>query len=226
MIDQIDARLVTWIQGVVGASTTVALTPPHDTQADPVVHLYLMQLVPALAAPHLQNAPVQVMLSYLVAVRAADPSQAHKLLSDLVFAALDDSSGDFTLDFDPLPLPTWNALGVEPQPAFVLKVPLSRERPETETPLVRVPMATHTTEVTSLQGVVLGPHDYPLHGVLVELPSLRQYQRTDSHGRFRFAMVPAEASFTMTLRVTGKGHEQEVNIESAAEPLVIHLFEE
>ncbi len=228
MIDQVDARLTAWIANVVG-TVSVALTPPRETQTEPVVHLYLMQVVPALASPdskHPRDArfrPEQVMLSYLVAVRAAEPEQAHKLLGDLIFAALDDA--DMTLDFEPIPVQTWLALGVEPQPAFILKVPLSRERAVPDISLVRQPMVLRTSSITTLQGVVLGPQDVPLYGALVELPGLRQYQRTDAHGRFRFASVPADPPVKQ-VRVSAKGHELEVNVEQSGEPLVIHLFEE
>src|SRR5436190_2759699 len=137
MIDQIDERLKAWVENVLGA-VDIALTPPRETQPDPVVHLYLLQLVPALATPDNRRLPRQVMLHYLVAVRAAEPERAHQLLGDLIFAALDTS--DFELDFNPVPVETWIALGVEPQPAFVLKAPLTRERVMPDVPLVRVPM--------------------------------------------------------------------------------------
>jgi hypothetical protein len=222
MIDQIDERLKTWVQSVVG-SVPVALTPPTETQADPVVHLYLMKIVPVLAAPDATRLPKQVKLHYLVVVRAADLDQAHRLLGDLILAALD--STDFDLDYDPLPAETWLALGAELQPAFVIQVPFTRERPAPNGQVVRAPMVTRATSITSLQGVVVGPQDLPLQGILVELPTLRQYQRTDSRGRFRFPTGPADPP-TKHLRLTGKGHELEVNVEQGSDPLVIRLFEE
>jgi len=222
MIDQIDERLKTWVQSVVG-SVTVALTPPREAQADPVVHLYLMKMVPVLATPDASRLPRQVKLHYLVAVRAADPDQVHKLLGELILAALD--STDFDLDYEPLPPEIWLALGTELQPAFVIQVPFNRERPASTAQLVRVPMVTRATSVTSLQGIVVGPKDLPLAGVLVELPSLRQDQRTDSRGRFRFPTVPADPP-TKLLHISGKGHELEINVEQGTDPLIIHLFEE
>ncbi|MBI1257366.1 MAG: hypothetical protein GC204_07840 [Chloroflexi bacterium] len=222
MIDQIDERLKTWVTSVVGA-VNVAFTSPGEMQADPVVHLYLMKIVPVLATQDASHPPKQVKLHYLVAVRAADPEATHKLLGELIFAALD--STDFEIDYDPITPETWLALGTELQPGFVIQVPFTRERPVPDTQLVRVPMVTHATSITSLQGVVIGPKDLPLAGVLVELPTLRQYQRTDSRGRFRFPTVPA-APATKLLRVSGKGHELEVNVEQGAEPVIIRLFEE
>ena len=231
MIDQVDAQLQTWVENVLG-EVSVALTPPRDTPDDPVVHLYLMQVVPSLVTPDARmigrqpvRAPLQVMLNYLVAVRAADPQQGHKMLGDLIFAALDSS--EFELNFDPLPLETWIALGVEPQPAFVLKLPLTRDLPVPDVALVRQPMVTRITSVTSLQGVVLGGEDLPLYGALVELPGLRLYQRTDSHGRFRFPTVPADPPVKL-VRVTAKGRETEMEIDHAlaSEPVIIRLFEE
>jgi hypothetical protein len=222
MIDQIDERLKTWVQSVVG-TVTVALTPPRDAQTDPVVHLYLMKIVPVLATHDVTHLPRQVKLHYLVAVRAADPTTTHNLIGALVLAALE--STDFEIDYEPLPNETWLALGAELQPGFVIQVPFSAERPVPTTQLVRVPMVTRASSITSLQGVVVGPKDLPLAGVLVELPSLRQYQRTDSRGRFRFPTVPADPP-TKLLHISGKGHELEINVEQGTDPLIIHLFEE
>lgn len=226
MIDQVDEQLQGWIGNVLGG-VDVTLTPPRGDAADtPTVHLYLTQIVPALAkTPDARRAPLQAMLHYLVAVRAAEPLDAHRLLGDLIFAALDNP--DFELNFEPLPLEMWLALGAEPQPGFVLKVPLSRDLPQPETALVRKPLVARVTSVTSLQGVVLGGEDQPIYGALVELPGLRQYQRTDSRGRFRFPSVPADPP-TKRVRVTAKGLEAEVEIEHApsAEPVVIRLFED
>ncbi len=231
MIDQIDARLQVWVENVLG-DVAVALTPPRDTPEQPVAHLYLMQAVPSLTTPDVRTngrqqvrGSLQVMLSYLVTVRAADPLQAHKLLGDLMFAALD--STEFELNFDPIPLETWIALGAEPQPAFVLRLPLTRDLPTPDVQLVRQPLVARATSITSLQGVVLGGENLPLHGALVELPGLRLYQRTDSHGRFRFPTVPADPP-VKHVRVTAKGRETELEIDHApaSEPVIIRLFED
>ena len=222
MIDEVDARLKTWVENVLG-TVDVALTPPREPQPEPTVHLYLLQIVPELSSPDGKRSPVQIMLHYLITVRAAEPEQAHKLLGDLVLAAIDNA--EFALDFDPLPMETWIALGVEPQPAFVLKIPLERERPEPDVALVRTPMVLRASSIATLQGVVLGPEDLPLYGALVELPDSRLYQRTDSHGRFRFPTVPADPP-VKRVRVSAKGHELETEIDSTSESVVIRLFEE
>jgi hypothetical protein len=222
MIDQIDERLKTWVVSVLG-DVNVALTPPGEAQDDPVVHLYLMKIVPVLATQDASRPPKQVKLHYLITVRATDPEPAHKLLGELIYAALD--STEFELDYDPLPPETWLALGIELQPGFVIQVPFNRERTVPNTQLVRVPMVTHASSITSLQGVVVGPKDLPLAGVLVELPTLRQYQRTDSRGRFRFPAVPADPP-TKLLRLSGKGHELEISVAQSTDPIVIRLFEE
>ncbi len=224
MIDQVDVRLKAWVETVLG-TISIALTSPREIPTDPVVYLYLMRITPALAPPTAKRLPRQVLLHYLITARAPDPEQAHRLLGDLVLAALDGENADFELDFEPLPVETWIALGVEPLPAFIIKIPLSRERPQREIPLVRVPMVIRAASITSLQGTVLGPQDQPLQGALVELASVRQYQRTDAQGNFRFASVPTDPQ-TQQLRVSAKGHELEVSVELSAEPIVIHLFDE
>lgn len=223
MIDQIDERLKAWVETVLG-SVPVTFAPPRDALADPVVHLYLTQVVPALAAPDARRSPARVMLHYLVAVRAEDSLAVHRLLGDLIFSALENP--DFDLNFDPIPPEMWLALGSEPQPAFILKVPMVRELPTPDTPLVRQPLVTRLTSVTTLEGVVVGGEDYPLYGALVELPGFHMYQRTDSHGRFHFANVPADPPVKL-VRVTAKGQVAELELDhSPTEPVVIRLFEE
>lgn len=220
MIDQFDARLKVWVETVAGGAA-VTFAPPRDAQTDPVVHLYLYQIVPTLSAPDVRRSPQRVMLHYLVAVRAADPQVAHKLLGNLVFAAFDNP--DFQLDFDPLPLTLWQALGAEPQPAFVLRLPLVRELPVPQTQLVRQPLVARISSTTSLQGVVLSENDVPIYGALVELAGLHLLQRTDSHGRFRFGAVPADPAVKL-VRVTAKGQVAEQEVEQSGDTPVVIRF--
>ena len=74
------------------------------------------------------------------------------------------------------------------------------------------------------EGVLLGPKDTPLAGVLVEIGGLDQRTRTDGRGRFRFSTVPADLR-RHPLRVHTKGRAFDLVAEPALPgvPRVIRL---
>jgi hypothetical protein len=91
--------------------------------------------------------------------------------------------------------------------------------------LVTAPLTVQATPTISLSGQVLGPNDKPLSDVRVDLPALQLTDRTDAHGWFRFARVPAEPRLKR-FRVSAKGRQIDLDLEqpsSANEPLVIHF---
>ncbi len=222
MIDDTDKHLKDWVTSVLGA-TEVSLTPPAPAPTGQGVSLYLMALAPAPPARSTRRAPLQVMLRYLVTTWAEDPEAAHRLLSELVFAALGDP--EFEVDLDPLPASTWEAFGTAIRPAFVLNIPLRVEQPEPPYKPVLVPLVVHSAPLLSLVGVVLGPHDTPLAGARVELPSQSLAVYTDRNGRFRFGAVPGEPR-TKQLIVRARGRVESVAVAmppNEGEPVVIHI---
>src|SRR5208283_5349055 len=121
---------------------------------------------------------------------ADQPEEAHRLLGEIVFAAMDDP--EFEVDLSPLPVNVWRAFGVPPQPSFILKVPVGKEKPKPKVGIVRQPLVVKWASLTSLHGIVLGPGDVALSGARVEFPGLDLVTHTDSNGRFRFSTVPSE----------------------------------
>ena len=222
MIDQIDRQLERWIESILD-HIEVSLAPPGESGTGRGVNLYLMELVNNPPARGLRRPPIQMMLRYLVTTRADNPEDAHKILGDLVVAALENA--EFEVELESLPVAVWTALGVAPRPCFVLRVPFRHERPEKLAPRVKHPLVVKHARFRSLHGQVLGPESIPIMNARVELPALQLSTHTDSSGRFHFSAVPAEPRVKL-LRVLAKGQEFSINTEQAErdhEPFVINL---
>ncbi len=222
MIDQTDQSLKDWVAGVI-SGIAVSFGVPAPAQSGSMVNVYLLEMIPTPLARTATRAPLQVMLRYLVTTWADSPEESHRLLGQLVFAALEKP--EFEVDPDPLPATTWAGLGTAPRPAFVIRVPLRMERPAPDVKLVRSLPSVQTTPLTNLIGLVLGPNDIPLADARVELVGLGRTTRTDRRGRFRFALVPDEPQ-KLHLLVGAKGRELSVQptaLPGGGEPLVIHF---
>jgi uncharacterized protein DUF4255 len=220
LIEQVDQRLRDWISNLLGI-TDISLAPPGESQAGRHINLYLLEVIPTLTTQKVKRPPLQLTLRYLLTVHFDDPTEAHRLLGDLIFAAMEQT--DFQVEYDALPLSAWPSLNAVPQPSLILNVPLLKERPEPEIKPVRKAIF-HAVPVVSLDGTVVGPEDMPLFGASVELPDLQLYTLTDPDGRFHFTAVPGEPS-AKTLRVRAKGREMTVQVSpnSESSPLVIHF---
>jgi hypothetical protein len=224
MIDQIDEQLREWVQKTLGVSPSLA--PPSDAPSDDEINLYLLELAERPPARGARRPPLQLTLRYLVTAWASQTEEAHRLLGELAFAAMEHP--DFEVKLNPIPAKTWEALGVIPRPSFILQVPLRKEQPAPPTQYVREPLVVQATPVTSLGGTILGPDDVPIARAVVEIPSLQLSTRTDTHGRFTFANVPADP-LPKKLLVKAKGRTLQVTTQQFTpdEPLVIrfNLFE-
>ena len=222
MIDEIDQRLKEWMESVTDG-ITVSLAPRANAQSGSGVSVYLLQLAEKPPARTVDRAPLQLALHYLVTTWADEPEEAHRLLGELVFAAME--TPEFEVDLETLSPETWIALNVEPRPSFVLRVPLRKERPQPSAKRVRTPLVVQVEPVASLHGRVLGPDDTPVMGASVEIPALQVATRTDVQGRFSFRSVPGGQGGS-TLRVRAKGQERRVTVEeptSEASPVVIRF---
>ncbi len=222
MIDQIDQRLKAWTESVV-EGPTFTLKAPTDARSGSGVSVYLLDLIEKPPARTARRTPLQLALHYLVTTWADDPQEAHRLLGDLVFAAME--TDEFEVELAAISPETWTAFGVAPRPAFVLRVPLRKERPEAEVKRVQTPLVVRVEPVTSLYGRVLGPEETPVMGASVEVPALQISTRTDAQGRFSFRSVPG-GNGGSTLRVRARGQERSVTVEeptSEASPVVIRF---
>jgi hypothetical protein len=222
MIDEVDRRLREWV-GSVLKGVEVSLGAPNGKKAGPRIGLYLAELTnPPLRSAKRQ--PFRLALRYLVTASADQPEEAHRLLGELVFAAMENP--EFEVDLGPVPVTVWKAFGVAPQPSFILSIPVEKERAKPKVGVVRQPLIVKWTSVTSLYGVVLGPGDIPLSGARVEVPGLDLWTHTDSKGRFRFSTVPVEPE-KKYLEIKAKGCKLSVTTErnypESGDPLVIRF---
>jgi hypothetical protein len=227
VIDAVDRELEAWVQGVVGA-LPVALTLPDASASDAAsgpsgVRCYLLELAERAPLRQLQPSPLQFDLRYLVTTWAATAPEAHRLLGELVMAAMD--APDILVDLRPLEPNTWRALGMVPQPSCILQLPVRKPRTAPLRPVVTEPLSIRSVAAGPLHGVVLGPGGRPLARAVVEIPGLQLATRTDGAGRFHFSTVPA-AEHVTSLTVRAKGHLTRVAVPERSwpmEPLTIHV---
>jgi hypothetical protein len=203
MIDAVDQRLKDWVNRI-HDQAEVHFTAPKSADAIKGIGLYLMEVAILPPPSTAKLPPLQVALRYLVTSWSDDPQAAHRLLGDLLFAAMEDP--EVEVEPQAVPISVWSAFGVAPRPSFVLRVPLRRERSKPKAKPVSTVSFTTMMAVGGLHGIVLGPGDTPLAGAEVQVPALGLTTRTDHKGRFHFSSLPGEGR-PLTLRVKAKGCE-------------------
>ena len=222
MIDQIDQRVKAWVEQIL-PGVAVTLEPPGAVRDGQGISLYLFELVDDPPLRGSQRTPLQAAARYLVTTWAGTPEDAHRLLGDLLFAAMDSAA--FQAELNPLPAAAWTAFGLPPQPSFVLRVPLQMARPQPPVPRVRHPLDVQPVPLATLRGRVVGPEDIPLAGARVEIDGLDAIARTDADGLFHLDTLPAGPA-TRRLRVRAKGAEQVVETRiptNGDQPLLIRF---
>ncbi len=219
MIEQTDQEIGAWVQRVVGDDVPLSFAVPTAVAPEPSVNLYLWELLDAPPLRSQQRPPLQIYLRYLITTWADEPATAHRLLGQLVFAAL--ANPEFDVDLQPLPPESWLALNIAPRPAFFLRVPLRLEQPEPDVPLVRAPVVLNGTPVTTLHGIIHGPNQTPLSGARIELPALQRSTYSDAHGKFHFATIPA--GHQQAVRIKAKGQLVELSAAPTTEPLIVTI---
>jgi hypothetical protein len=224
-IDAIDSDLSRWIAETV-PGVSVSFGAAAAEPKSPVVHLLLQRLADTTGARAKagQPTPRRLELGYFVAVNAREPSQAHRVLGELLFAALERGErGDWRVSFEVPAAELWTSHQLLPQPTFLLQIPLLRARPTPPMKYVRE-IVLKAAPAVPFEGLLLDPADHPLADVLVELGGLDQRTRTDGNGRFRFGAVPSDLH-QHSLRVHAKGRAFDLVAERARPgvPCVIRL---
>lgn len=222
MLNQTDNRLREWVETVLD-DVTLTFAPPGAAPSGQGVGLYLIAFDAAPPPRTPTRSPLQFTAVYLVTVWGYDDVEAaHRLLGDLLFAALD--TNEFEVDLKPLADSAWAAFGVPPQPSFFLRALVRRDRPEPEVKLVRQPLIVHTTPMIGLRGVLLGPGDLPIVGAYIEISSLDIYTRTDNRGQFYFSGLPAQPR-AQKLTIRAKKRAMQVTVEPSDDQPVIIRFD-
>jgi hypothetical protein len=220
MVDETDQYMQDWVGSVVKAADVSFAAP--SAQKGRGVSVYLLEMVQSPPPSTGRRPPLQLNLRYLLTAWSDKPRDAHEILGQLLFAAMDKK--EFQVEMEPVPIAMWSAFGVPPQPSFVVRVPLRQERPETLAKPVRIPIIK-TTPFIGMYGVVLGPDDIPISGSRIEIPSLNLSTNTDPKGRFHFPGVPAEGTKQFLVKARGRelSVSSEKNYPNSSEPLVIHF---
>lgn len=219
MIDTIDQQLKDWVTSTV-AGTDVRMSRPPAKVDRPTVVLQLLEMAHAVPSRRDGPRPVELALHYLVTTSAKSIEEAHRLLGELSFAAIGDAN--LNIDLQPIPIDTWRALGMTPQPAFRIIAPIVRER-VVDTPRITQPVQLRVSPLATVEGVVLGPGDVPIAQARVHVSGTTDVAYTDNQGRFYFRGMPA-SPVTKTLRVVARGIEQTVAKSfSTEEPVVIRF---
>ncbi len=188
------------------------------------VSLYLLELVGNPPARGVHRPPLAVWLRYLLTTWLDDMAKSHRLLGDLMFAAMAEK--DFEVEPAPLPLVVWQAFGVAPRPSVLLKVALTKPRPEKQAPRVRGKMTVRFGAMRPLRGQIFGPGRVPIMAATVTLPSLQMTAHTDRNGRFQFPAVPAQLPVTeVHVNARGRGVSLPVPAGAGDGPLLIELNE-
>lgn len=136
MIDKIDQQLRDWVAGEV-ADAGISLLPPKSKDGEQV-WLHLMAVLPSSPAAGERRPPLQIMLRYLLTTWSQRPETAHRMLSTLIFAAMEHP--EYEVDLAPVANHFWLAFGITPRPGFCLSLPLRLERAAPGSKLVQSPL--------------------------------------------------------------------------------------
>lgn len=224
MFETVDRRLEAMVKEALGGEAVeVSFARPGPGTSARGIGLHLMEAVPTPPLSTPRRPPLQATLRYLVTAWAEKPQDEHRLLGELLFAALDWK--DVEVETEPPPPAAWSALQAPLRPSFVIRAIARRERPEPPLKRVRHPLTFRTTALGSLRGFVLGPEDLPIMGAQVEVPWLGRTATTDADGAFVISGVPRQPP-VKRLQVKAKGLEMTVDLTKAAadgEPLRIRM---
>jgi hypothetical protein len=224
VIDQGDHHVGKWVNSVVKDAEVTFAPPPGQVAENPTVSVYLLDLLPAsVMGDNMRIPSLQLQLRYLITTAASEPHKAHSLLGELVFAAMEHP--EFHVDLEPLPAATWEALGVPPAPAFLLRTHLVSTREQTGQ-MVRKAVEINSSSLEAVSGIVVGPGDLPIANARVEFPATGVATRTDTRGRFYLAAIPASPTAVRQFLVQAKGRELSVSVkpkDMRSQPVVIHF---
>ncbi len=212
MFDQVTQDLKRWLAGLAD-SPDVTFQLPSGNQATPSISLYFIDVRQKPAKPGATRSTQRFQLRYLVIASASDPLGAQRLLGSVLAAAVERE--DVEIDTESPSAALWSALGVRPQPSFLLSVSWDYEADPVRPRFAARSSERGTHRLRRLTGKVLGRNDVPITFAAVELPALGRLAMTDHDGRFDLSVVPR--SVDLMLRVTTKGRVIESRVDDGAD---------
>ena len=221
MIAEADSQILQWTKEVLGESIAV-LGPPANAQKGRGVGIHLLEVLPQPREHAAIRPRLQASLKYLVTSWATTQEEGHKLLGQLLEAAMLQS--DYEVQAESLPSETWSAFGVYPQACLVLQARVWKELERKPAKLVRK-LVLETVPGRPFRGVVVGPDEIPLSDADVEFLHLNLFTKTDPYGRFEFVNVPMQVG-VRSLRVRARGQEMTIELKDEADeqsPVSIHF---
>jgi hypothetical protein len=203
MIEEIDGQVRDWFTSIAPqASISFALPPAEGEQL--TLHAYLFDIDRPLAVPSGRIPPMQLRLSYLVAVSGPDAVAAHAVLGNVISGA--DAKPQFALEFGEAAAAAWKAVHLPARAGFVLRATALKERSGRIAPAVRT-ARIDAVPLESLSGRVVAKDGTPLAGAVVEAPSIGRSVTTDANGRFKLEGVTS--TLDLSLRARAKGAQTE-----------------
>ena len=200
MFDKVDKEIEAWVREAI-PDAAVAIGPPQVREDKATVGLYLLDAIPEAArmpAPQ----PLQIYLRYLVTTSGPDAIEAPGRLGELMFAAMNHANWEVEKGGNDPGL--WTALGIPPQPAFRLRVPVRFARTTRKAPLVHSPLEIQGAKMSPVHGVVVGPGGVGIADARVEWVDMNLWTRTDPRGQFGFPAAPPLDSASIRLEVKGR----------------------
>jgi hypothetical protein len=185
MNDLVENRVETLVREV-WKDIPVRFDAPANEESKQGVCFVLIGLVPGLISRNDHRQPFQIYRRYLVCSTGADATERASLLEALMFKAMESSN--FQMESDPLPNDLWLALGLPPQAAFVVRVPVTHERQVRKAPRVKT-MEIDLNPSGTMRGRVFDERGEPVANCLVEIPAHQLRTSTGTDGYFQFVCV-------------------------------------
>ncbi len=189
MIESINSLLENWVKETL-EDVKFSLDVPSDSVKEESVNLYLLEILPGQEARGTGRPPLRLTLHYLVSALGKETSKVHRNLLSLAFSVLENREWKIAERENLSSI--WRDFGLAPRPSFVLEVPCRKSRPEKVAPPVKQPLALEITPIEQLNGLVLGPNDFPMARTRVEILGTGFVTKTDHNGKFRISGFPAK----------------------------------
>ncbi len=236
-----------WLSSLLGEASaprqgdiSVTFGPPgpdggpasQDARSGQGINLHLLSIAPhAQATTRMERrTESQIVLRYLATRGAEQRDAAAALLCMLAFRLLGrgasgpDGRSEISVETTPPPLELLAALGVAPQPALMLGLPLVHVERMQPARRVAHPPAIRAEPSGTLWGTLIGPDEVPIAAAQVEFPAYGRVTETDPAGQFHFAGVPVDPA-GQTIRVRARGVERSFRLPAEGDggPLILRL---